>query len=396
MSERVRHIHLEPFGGAAGDMFIAALLDACPELEAACCEAIRAAGLPPAWRVSLQPHRDGALAGRRFLIEPAAGAREAPDERFQAILALVGAAPLEPGVARRASAIIELIGRAEAAVHGVALERVHFHELADWDSIADVVGAACLIEALAPVTFSLGPLPLGRGRIQTRHGPLPVPAPATARLLEGLPVHDDGIAGERVTPTGAAIMRHLEPLGGLPPGRWRAGAVGYGFGSRRLAGLSNTLRASIFEADPDARQDERIAVLAFEVDDQTPEMLAIGLDHLRAADGVLDVVQIPAFGKKGRLVTRVQVLARPERLDGVIDRCFAQTTTIGLRYRIEARAILPRAADEAGGLPVKVVRRPGGRRTVKVEAEATRELEDHAAREARRRGAERGMDREDD
>jgi uncharacterized protein (DUF111 family) len=277
---------------------------------------------------------------------------------------------------------------------------VHFHELADWDSVADVVGAAWLIEALAPASWSVGPLPVGSGRITTRHGPLPVPAPAAARLLRGFAMLDDGIAGERVTPTGAAILRQLRPESRLPSGPWRLVTTGSGFGTRRLSGISNVLRVVAYQQDGGWRQDEQVAVIAFEVDDQSPEELALGLEALRAAEGVLDVVQMPAFGKKGRLAAQVQVLARPERLDAVIERCFVETTTIGLRWRIEARAVLAREAVTVTApdseVAVKVVTRPGGLRTAKAELDQVTG-EEHAARSRRRRAAEaRALEREED
>ena len=124
------------------------------------------------------------------------------------------------------------------------------------------------------------------------------------------------------------------------------------------------------------RADDRVAVLAFEVDDQSPEELALGLDALRATEGVLDVLQLPALGKKNRLAAQVQVLARPERLEAVIERCFAETTTIGLRWRLEARAVLARetvsVTTSEGAIGVKLVTRPGGERTAKAEIEALR------------------------
>ena len=207
-----------------------------------------------------------------------------------------------------------------------------------------MVGSAWLLEALRPDSVSCAPLPLGSGRIATAHGALPVPAPAAALLLEGLPMIDDGVPGERVTPTGAAILRHLRLRAGCRRRAWRIAGTGIGFGTRRLPGLSNILRILAWApAAAGGRVDDRVAVLAFEVDDQSPEELALGLDALRASAGVLDVIQLAAFGKKGRLATQVQVLARPERLDAVIERCFAETTTIGLRWRLEARAVLARA-----------------------------------------------------
>jgi hypothetical protein len=153
------------------------------------------------------------------------------------------------------------------------------------------------------------------------------------------------------------------------------------------------LRALAYEPAATGRVDDRVAVIAFEVDDQSPEELALGLDALRALDGVLDVIQLPAFGKKGRLATQVQVLARPERLDEAIARCFAETTTIGLRWRIEARAVLAREqialATRDGQLVVKRVARPDGARTAKAEIEQLRAAPGgHAGRSKRRKDAE--------
>jgi uncharacterized protein (TIGR00299 family) protein len=385
------HFHLDPLGGLAGDMFLAALLDAHPEHAEGVFAAMRAAGLPDSWQTRLLRHDDGVLSGHRVVIEGPADDPGAPPSHFADIRAALESAPLDPAVRARAIAIFTELAKAEAAVHGVPVDEVHFHELADWDSVADIVGAASLIETLAPSSWSVGPLPLGSGRIATRHGALPVPAPAAAHLLEGFLLHDDGIAGERVTPTGAAILRHLAPSPRLPAGEWRLLRTGHGFGTRRLSGTSNVLRVMAYEAAAAGRADERVAVIAFEVDDQSAEELAAGLDALRAAEGVLDVVQLPAFGKKGRLATQIQVLARPETLDATIDRCFAETTTIGLRWRIEARAVLGREVVHVRTMDreveVKVVARPDGARTAKAEIDQVA-AGGHAARAQKRRAAE--------
>lgn len=383
-----RHVHLDPLGGIAGDMFLAALLDAFPQLAEGTFAAMRAAGLPDEWRAELVAHADAALYGRRVVLQPDGGESAPCEVGYGAISRRIAASSLQPAVQARAHGILRLLGEAEAAVHGVALDEVHFHELADWDSLADVVGAAYLIEMLGECTWSCAPVPQGGGRVNTRHGPLPVPAPATARLLQGLPVFDDGIAGERVTPTGAAILRHLAPAQHLPDGAWRICATGFGFGSKKLAGVSNALRALVYEAAETGWAGERVGVIAFEVDDQTPEDLALGLDRLRAMPGVLDVLQAPVFGKKGRLAVHVQVLAELTRLEAVIERCFIETTTIGLRWRSEARAVLPRARVEAQGAAVKVVMRPDGSRTAKAEVDSMRGVEGAVARARRRRSAE--------
>jgi pyridinium-3,5-bisthiocarboxylic acid mononucleotide nickel chelatase len=361
----MRHIHLDPLGGLAGDMFLGAMLDAWPELAEGAFAAMRTAGLPADWQTRHLEHRDGALTGSRVAIDPPASGEQSPSGMYVEICRKLAATSLDDAVCERALAILGHLAEAEAQVHGRPIEKVHFHELADWDSIADVVGAAFVIEALG-ASWSCAPLPLGGGRITTSHGPLPVPAPAVALLLQGVAVIDDGIAGERVTPTGAAILRHLDPAPGLPAGPWRMAANGIGFGTRRLPGISNALRVLAYE-QAGSRIDDRIAVISFEVDDQNPEELALGLEALRAFDGVTDVIQVAALGKKGRLTSQLQLLVRPERLDAVIDACFAETTTLGLRWRIEPRAVLARARATVGEVAVKVAARPDGTQTAKAE-----------------------------
>jgi uncharacterized protein (DUF111 family) len=181
------------------------------------------------------------------------------------------------------------------------------------------------------------------------------------------------VDGERVTPTGAAIIRHLEPAFDLAGIEGRIARTGHGFGTRRLPGMSNVLRALVLDPvhEPGAWREESIGICSFEVDDQTAEDLAVGLDRLRAADGVLDVVQAPAFGKKGRMAASVRVLARPGARERVIDRCFAETTTLGVRWQAVRRAALEReeAAIDVGGdsIRIKRTRRPEGEVTIKAE-----------------------------
>jgi uncharacterized protein (TIGR00299 family) protein len=384
------HIHIDPLGGLAGDMFLAAVLDAWPEHLDGLKAAVRMAGLPQEISLRAVPHADRALAGTRFLVEVKGNRDSHPTGAHRDIVARLRAADLAPSVRERALAIFALLAEAESQVHGVAIEDVVFHELADWDSVADIVGAAYLIDRLGAETWSVAPLPLGRGRVMSAHGPLPLPAPAAAKLLEGFPLIEDGIEGERVTPTGAAILRHLDAAHGVPAGLLRLQRSGLGFGARRLPGLSNAVRLLAFETG-DARlgDSEQVGVISFEVDDQTPEELAVGLDALRACDGVLDVLQSPAFGKKGRMMMSVQLLCRPERLERVIDACFRETTTIGLRWHTTVRRILPRRSFAAGEVAVKVVERPGIGRTAKAEVDAVRpETGGAPARRRRRRQAE--------
>ena len=419
------HIQLDAVGGVAGDMFVAAMLDAFPGLEAGV-RAAAAAAAPVESR--LVAHNDGVLQGRRFLV--ALQGSSAPVEechahgdhhhkhhsdgavrhdsahgshshrRWSAIRTDLRAAALEPAVRDAAVAMFEGLARAEAQVHGIDVETVAFHEVGAWDSIADIVAAAHLVTHCGATSWSVGPLPLGSGRVKTAHGPLPVPAPATALLLRGMAAIDDGVPGERVTPTGAAILRHLVGQQAVQAMRPRTiGRTGTGFGARTLPGLSNCLRVMVLEeassepaGKPTATSTHRdLTVIEFEVDDQSAEDLAMGLDRLREHRDIVDVVQMPAFGKKGRMMTHVRALARAGGEDAIA-ACFRETTTIGLRHHLVDGAALPRTVStvEIDGRPmrVKTVERPGGR-TAKAEADDALRHETHAVRTGLRREAER-------
>lgn len=388
----VTHIHLDAVGGVAGDMFIAAVLNAFPELRGGMEEAIRAAGLPSDIGIDIEAHCDHALTGLKFAISEAGHNAESAHRHrtFSHIRNALQESMLAVPVRAQAIAMFTLVAEAEAQVHGMSVEAVAFHELGEWDSIADIVGAAFLISELN-ATWSVGPLPLGGGRVLTAHGPLPVPAPATALLLEGFECFDDGVSGERVTPTGAVILRHLganRALGREP--RTLVGG-GSGFGTRSLPGLSNVLRLLAYNESKPQEQD-RIAEILFEVDDQTPEDLATGLDKLRAHCAVRDVLQLSAFGKKGRMTTHVRILADPLQISAVCDACLEETTTIGLRYQVLDRVTLHRqelAVDVNGrSIGLKAVSRRGGI-TVKAEADDIAEaVGGHDARNQLRRHAD--------
>jgi hypothetical protein len=392
------HLHLDPAGGIAGDMFIAALLDAFPKLGAGMDAALAKVGLPPGARCALLAHNDGVLSGRRFELKLPAGSTAPRKSRrhahvgLAAMRAAIAAMGLDAPVAARAGAIFAVLAEAEAEVHGVGVDEVEFHEVGALDSIADIVGAAWIIEALAPATWSVGALPLGSGRVHTAHGALPMPAPAVVKLLEGFAFFDDGLPGERVTPTGAAILRHLRCASGIGLRPTRLTASGLGFGSRKLHGLANVLRVLAFDI-AEAPGADQVALLAFEVDDQTPEDLALGLERLRACDGVLDVVQSPVYGKKGRMAAQVQVLAQPERLDAIVAACFAETTTLGVRHQLVARSVLERkqtTVASAGGkaVRVKLARRPDGALSAKAESDDLHAGGERGGREKLRRESE--------
>ncbi len=390
-----RVVTLDPVGGIAGDMFVAAMLDAEPHHAAAC---LQAAEVVSGVACRLLRHQDGALAGARFWVaEPPDG--EHAHTAWAVIRTRLHEAALPPAVRGHALGIFAALAEAEAQVHGIAPDAVTFHEVGAADSIADIAAAAWLIAAqetqAGAARWSVGPLPLGGGQVCTAHGLLPVPAPATALLLRGFAVQDDGIGGERVTPTGAAILRHLGAQAAPPPGPRTLRATGLGFGTRRLPGLPNLLRVLIGESAADVPEQDRrsLSVICFEVDDQTPEDLAIALGFLRAVPGVVDVVQMAAFGKKGRMAAHVQILAAPESAEAAIDAAFRETTTLGLRVQMAEGRMLRRAMDSAAvdgqALRVKRAARPGGA-TAKTESDDVAATQGHAARQRLRFAAEQG------
>ncbi len=406
------HMHLDPVGGVAGDMFIAAVLDAFPHLADGMQAAIRSAGLPQRIRCKLIEHKDHALTGRRFVVDELdSHTHSGPNHThehpvthehehipFATLRSNLTASALADPVKQRAIAIFTLLAQAEAKVHGGAADQITFHEIGSWDSIADIVGAAYLIEALDKhkgnqgTRWSTAPLPLGSGRVKSAHGLLPVPAPAATLLIEGFLVRGDELEGERVTPTGAAILRYLNCSAGIGAHPKRLIASGTGFGSRTLPGISNVLRVLAFENVEPPREEsgiDQVTVLNFEVDDQSAEDLAVGLARLRETEGVIDVLQMPAFGKKGRMVSHIQLLVQPADRDKAIEACFTQTTTIGLRVQSMERQILLRKASAVTvghyTQRVKTVSRPAGIPTAKAEMDdLASHANSHAEREALR------------
>lgn len=420
------HIHLDAVGGLAGDMFVAGLLDALPELSPRVFADLAAAMPAHCGTPTLSDGLSSGIAVRRFALVSGETAKPAADHgheheehehhdhdhhhdhqhhdhqhhhahepgeaahahpvRFPEIAALISAAALHPGTAEQAIAILRRLAEAESRMHRVPLDEVHFHEIADWDSLMDIVAAGSIAAALAPCTWSVSPLPRGNGLVRTQHGLLPVPAPATTEILRGFRWRDDGVGGERVTPTGAAIVAHLvrDPLAS-PPAGVLAGA-GTGAGTRELAGMPNVLRALIFSPEPTAASatKDEVIVVSFDIDDMSGEELAIAADRLRAEDGVIDVTVGSRQGKKGRTISAFRLLLRPAAFDAVCRACFLETTTIGLRWRCEQRVCLARGQEciDVGGhtLTRKRTQRPDGASSLKVESDEIAGLEGLAAR----------------
>jgi len=387
------HIHLDLTGGLSGDMFIGAMLDCFPDLSESLSEQLVRASFRDLVKLEMEPANDGILTGTRFKVTPGEDAPAAHHRHYREIRQIIGDSRLDEPTRDRALDIFRIIAAAEAKVHGQDIDSVAFHEIGAWDSIADVICAACLIAAVNADDWSVSSLPLGRGLVKTAHGSMPVPAPATALILEGFEFHDDGIEGERITPTGAAILKHLAPAQGARPVAGRLRRSGYGFGSKRFPGISNVTRALVFDTpSASAWSTDQVLQLEFEIDDQTPEELADALDRLRAMNGVLDVTQTVAFGKKGRQVAAIRILASPGDEDSVTRACFDETTTLGIRRQTVTRSVLPRSEQTVTRndrkFRIKLARRPGST-TAKTEMDDVAGIDgDHATRREIRRELE--------
>jgi uncharacterized protein (TIGR00299 family) protein len=380
-------IHLDPVGGVAGDMFVAAILQAYPELTSGLLEAIHGLGLSEPVTCRIETVNDGVLAGSRFVVESGArpsihnhhtqGSDGSPGHRhtrWSEIRELIQQASLSSKTKHHAIGIFALLAEAEARIHGIPVADVGFHEVGAVDSIVDIVAAAYLIDALQAERWTVSALPLGSGQIETAHGRLPIPAPAVALLLEGFAVLDDGIQGERVTPTGAAIVRYLCRPGEVQRPSGVLMRSGIGLGTKGFPGISNVLRVICFQQKTHALTGRReLLVVEFEVDDQSPEELATGLERIRNDPAVFEVIQIPAIGKKGRQTSHIEIVADPAKQAHVVALCFQQTATIGLRFRTTEAIALPRQTESVQigdrNVRVKIVRRPGIGATAKAEAD---------------------------
>ncbi|WP_339723091.1 LarC family nickel insertion protein [uncultured Paraglaciecola sp.] len=370
------HIHLDIVGGIAGDMFIAAILDTFEELQSEVLEAVAMVLPEEAGTAKLFQGLNSGISGLRFQLESLAAEKHTHHHEhshhhttYQYLCQLLRQSSLEAKVVEVAIDIFTIIAKAEAKIHSKTLEDVHFHELADWDSLMDVVASATILSTLSQCSWSISKLPLGGGLVQTQHGLIPVPAPATAEILMGFDFFDDGIQGERITPTGAAILRYLSDKALITqPQQGVLRATGYGLGTKVFPGMPNILRVMTFDKQKKTdEQQETVVLIEFDVDDMTAEELALSVDLIRAYQGVVDVVVQTARGKKNRAVELIRILANSEYYQTIIDYCFLQTTTIGLRYRFETRRYLNRELHDIDGDAYKSVTRPDGSQTIKIE-----------------------------
>lgn len=363
--------HFEAGSGIAGDMTVAALLDA-GRGRGLTVDGLRAAlatvplghygidavpvdvdGVPALhFRVSIEHHH------------------HSHHRRWSDIRAMLGQAReagLPGGTHERAVAIFEALARAEAEVHHTDVDHVHFHEVGAVDSIVDIVGAAWCLDRLGIDACTVAPFPTGSGFVDTEHGRLAVPAPATALLIRGFDVKMGDGDGELVTPTGAAILAAMAKP--MRP-RMRVEAGGAGAGTKRLRDRPNVLRVFLGSAEDES--DEELVLLEADLDDMTPAALAFACERLRA-DGARDVSLQPLQMKKGRLAMRLSVLADYALLEILSASMLTHTSSIGVRYRAVGRHVLARRIElvetKYGKIRVKVVNRPDGRETAEPEFE---------------------------
>ena len=379
---------IDPAAGASGDMLLGALVAAgaprewltglpgrlgCPEVTVELAQVDRCGIAAVQVMVRLpdgshegpaEPHAHVHGHGHAHEHAPGHGHAHdghAPHRHVGDLIAMIERAPLSDWVRERAVAAFRLLGEAEGRVHGVPAEQVALHEVGALDALVDIVGAVEGFEQLGIRRIHSRPVAVGNGWVRAAHGDIPVPAPATAVLLEGLEIAPDGpVTGEATTPTGAALLRVLSA--GPPPDRWRAvSAHAWGAGGRDPASYPNALRIILAEA---AAEPEEVVVLATDLDDLSPEYVEPLRTALVAA-GALDVQSWPTYGKKGRIGIRVEALAPPARAAAVEEAFFRHSTTLGVRRWATARATLARRtidvpAGDGTTVRVKLSEAPNG------------------------------------
>jgi len=285
-----------------------------------------------------------------------------PHRSLSAILGIIKHAPIADALKVRASRAFQLLGEAEAQIHSMPIEKVHFHEVGAVDTIVDIVCAAVGCAHLGVDRWLASPLNVGSGTVECAHGTLPVPAPATLALLGNAPIYASGPPMERVTPTGAAILRMLE-VEYVPLPVMRISASGYGAGGRDTPGEPNLLRLVVGEEADQHSAAELIAIMETVIDDSSPQLIAYVSEILLEA-GAWDVYRIPVQMKKGRTGVQLTVLCHPEKVPALRDLLFRETTTIGMHWRVENKVSLAREFREVqtewGLVRMKIARWPSG------------------------------------
>ena len=373
--------YFDMFSGVSGDMILGALVS-CGVPEELLRETVAALGLP---EVEITARRSESHGIASVKVEVQAGSpghhhhhhhEEHHHRGLSEIRRMIGESSLGPEVKELATAIFTRLGEAEAAVHGVELEKVHFHEVGAVDSIVDIVGAAAGLVSLNIGRYYAGAFRVGTGFIEFSHGRLALPAPATLKLIEGCPMERTGVPSELTTPTGAAIVSTLVKKGDYEPTKALTFyATGYGQGSRVLNDRPNQLRLMLGEEGRGPGQCPGTLVLECNIDDMNPQYFDHLMERLFSA-GAYEVFFVPIQMKKNRPGIQLQVLTDEEKLDTLAGIILTESTTIGLRYYKVHRITLERSQETIetpwGKIGVKVVVLPGGGKRAKPEFEDLR------------------------
>jgi uncharacterized protein (TIGR00299 family) protein len=367
-------LYLDCRQGVSGDMMLAALSNLTggrDVLEAG----LKRLGLD-CFRLSYPKRKRGGVEADGIVVEVE---KNVPRFRnVEEILSFLSNTGIAPEVRKRAEKVFRMIAEGEAAAHEVAAGYSDFHEVGSVDAIVDVVGSSVLLELVGADEVVVSPLRLGFGNVKASHGSLPIPAPATAAILEGLPVFAGDVEGEFTTPTGAALVKAFTNRFGPIP-EMILGKSGYGPGSADPPEFPNALVAYTGEIKEDER--ERVAVIETNLDDITGEALAYAVGLLFEA-GAIDVFTAPIYMKKSRPGTLLTVLTDPTKLDEFTELILRHTSTLGVRYRIEDRKVLPReiieVETEYGAGKVKIGRLPDGTFKLCPEYSSVSELADQA------------------
>jgi pyridinium-3,5-bisthiocarboxylic acid mononucleotide nickel chelatase len=325
--------YFDAFSGISGDMTVGALADAGAEwkaLEAA----LRSLNLGASFKLEKTKRRG--IAAAKFSVEFSGQKRH---RYLPQIEKIIWAGELSGTARDNALAVFRRLGEAEAKSHSVPLEQVHFHEVGAVDSICDIVGACVALDLLEVNEIRSSRVNVGSGTVETEHGVLPVPAPATAELLKNWPIYSAGPETELTTPTGAAVLTTLaNGFGGFPA--MRVLSQGFGAGDKDFSTQANVLRVLIGERIY-AAETTTVSVIDANIDDSTPQVLGYAMERLLAA-GALDVTLTPVLMKKNRPGTIVSVVSAPEMVEELAAVLFAETTTLGLRINQAERRVLPR------------------------------------------------------
>jgi pyridinium-3,5-bisthiocarboxylic acid mononucleotide nickel chelatase len=365
--------YFDCFSGISGDMVLGAVVDAGCDLALLRAElqSLQVSG----WSISSERVWKNGMSGTfvRVTTED-----QTKHRSLSEILEIFDKSQLTDCVRKNASAIFQKLGEAEASVHDVPLEKIHFHEVGAIDAIVDVVGACISFESFGVQKFACSPLNVGGGTAKMAHGVLPVPAPATAKLLQGKPTYSNGVQRELVTPTGAAIVATLCDHFGPQPAM-NVSAIGYGAGSADLEGQPNVVRIMIGEAAEKVVPgfNEEISVIEANLDDMNPQIYGYFQEKALAA-GALDVYTTPVQMKKNRPGTLLTLLCKPQDANALMSLIFAETTTFGARTYTAQRRTLPRESvrvhTQFGDVRIKLSRVNGHIQHVAPEFEDCRKL----------------------